>query len=151
MKLHDLVAALRKSSATFPRFVFPDGDYICAHAHISEVGHVVKNLIDCAGLTGREEKVLLQTHVGNDTDHRLKADRFAQILELGNRVLPHTNLDVEVEYDCCVVAQYPIIEIKPAGDHLDGMLWRNRTRCRAQERRKNQGALACCEPAATCC
>ncbi len=111
MKLHELVAALNKAPQTFPRFVLPDGDHIPAHAHVTEVGHVVKNFIDCGGVTGKEEKVLLQTHVGNDTEHGLRSDRFSKILQLGERVLPNDELNVEVEHDCCVVAQYPISEI----------------------------------------
>src|ERR1700722_8074746 len=103
MKLRELVAVLEESPATFLRFVLPDGNYIPAHAHVTEVGHVVKNFIDCGGVTGRTESLLLQTHVGNDSEHRLKSDRFARILQLGNRVLPDGDLDVEVEYDCCVV------------------------------------------------
>src|SRR5438309_11950650 len=98
MKLHELVAALQKSPTTFPRFLLPDGNYVPAHAHITEVGHVVRKFIDCGGETGQEEKVLLQTHLGRDTEHRLRSDRFARILELGERVLPDDQLAVEVEY-----------------------------------------------------
>src|SRR6202030_4185409 len=98
MKLSDLRAVLEKYPDTLPRFVLPDGDYIPAHAHVTEVGHVAKNFIDCGAVTGKSETVLLQTHVGQDTDHRLKSDRFAKILQLGERVLPHDRLEVEVEY-----------------------------------------------------
>jgi hypothetical protein len=154
MKLSDLRAILEKHPNTHPRFVLPDGDFIPSHAHVTEVGHVVKNFIDCGGVMGKSETVLLQTHVGQDTDHRLKTDRFAKILQLGERVLPHDQLEVEVEYDCCVVAQYPVSEVKPAGEHLDLILGKRRTQCLAQERQKDAGvpADACCAPAAaTCC
>ena len=116
MTLRKLHNVLETNPELFPRFVLPDGDYIPAHAHVTEVGHVVRHFIDCGGLTGKEEKALLQTHVGNDTDHRLRSDRFAKILELGSRVIPSADLDVDVEYDCCVVAQYPIAEARPDGD-----------------------------------
>jgi len=149
MKLSDLRSALLKYPDTFPRFVLPDGECIPAHAHVTEVGHVVKNFIDCGGVTGRSETVLLQTHVGSDVEHRLQSDRFAKILELGEQVLPHDQLDVEVEYDCCVVAQYPIKAVRRAGEHLDVMLGKRQTQCLAQERRK--AAATCCESAAGCC
>src|SRR5437870_8146838 len=110
MRLEDLQNALEANPRRFPRFVLPDGDYIPAHAHVTEVGHVVRNFIDCGGLTGKEEKIVLQTHVGNDTDHRLRSNRFAKILQLGNRVLPSEDMDVDVEYDCFGVAEYPIVE-----------------------------------------
>jgi hypothetical protein len=149
MKLSDLRAALEQHPATFPRFVLPDGDFIPPHAHVTEVGHLAKNFIDCGGVTGKSETVLLQTHVGRDVEHRLRSDRFAKILQLGERVLPHDQLDVEVEYDCCVVAQYPITEVKQAGEHLDVILGKRQTQCLARERRK--AAETSCDPAEACC
>ena len=152
MKLSDLRAVLKQQPDSFPRFVLPDGDLIPAHAHVTEVGYVVKNFIDCGGITGKSETVLLQTHVGQDTDHRLKSDRFAKILQLGERILPHDQLEIEVEYDCCVVAQYPVSEVRPAGKHLDVVLGKRRTQCLAQERRKTaETAGACCATTAACC
>jgi hypothetical protein len=151
MKLHELQSTLAEHPNTFPRFILPNGDYIPAHAHVTEVGHVVRNFIDCGGLTGTEEKVVLQTHVGDDTDHRLRSDRFAKILQLGNRVIPSADLDVDIEYDCCVVAQYPIGEAKSNGDYLDLILRRGRTQCRERERRETETAVSCCATSAACC
>src|SRR6266571_3121845 len=127
MTLRGLQNVLEANPRRFPRFVLPNGDYIPAHAHVTEVGYVARSFVDCGGLTGREEKVLLQTHVGNDIDHRLRSDRCAKILALGNRVIPNADLDVDVEYDCCVVAQYPIAEAALDGDHLNLILRRSRT------------------------
>jgi hypothetical protein len=151
MKWHHLQDVLAKNPVKFPRFVLPAGQYIPAHAHVTEVGHVVRNYIDCGGMRGKEERVVLQTHVGNDTEHRLRSDRFSKILQLGGRVVPPADLDVDIEYDCCVVAQYPIAEARPRGQYLDLILERGRTQCRAQERRKNKTADACCAAAAACC
>jgi hypothetical protein len=151
MTFHDLENVLEANPELFPRFVLPDGDCIPAHAHVTEVGHLVRNFIDCGGLTGKEEKILLQTHVGNDTDHRLRSDRFAKILQLGNRVIPSADLDVAVEYDCCVVAQYPIAEARSDGQHLNLILRLGRTQCRARERREPETAAGCCATSAACC
>jgi hypothetical protein len=151
MRLSDLRTILEQYSQTFPRFVLPDGNYIPAHAHVTEVGHVAKNFIDCGGVTGKSETVLLQTHVGRDTEHRLRSDRLAKILQLGEQVLPHDQLEVEVEYDCCVVAQYPIAEVEPEGQHLNLMLGKRRTQCRANERRKSASADASCGTDPACC
>jgi hypothetical protein len=151
MTLQDLQNALEANPRRFPRFVLPDGDYIPGNAHVTEVGHVVRTFIDCGGLTGKEEKVVLQTHVGSDTDHRLRSDRFAKILRLGNQVIPSANLDVHVEYDCCVVAQYPIAEATRDGQHLNLILQRGRTQCRARERREDETAAGCCVTSAACC
>jgi Family of unknown function (DUF6428) len=151
MKLPELRKFLHQYPNNFPRFVLPDGDYIPAHAHLTEVGHVVKNFVDCGGMTGREEKVVLQAHVGDDTEHRLKSDRLSKILQLGERLLPHANLDVEVEYDCCVVAHYPIAAVRADGEYLDLILQRGRTQCRARERRESKAPTDCCPAKAGCC
>ncbi len=155
MKLSQLCSVLEQNPNTLPHFILPDGESIPPHAHVTEVGHVVKNFIDCGGVTGMSESVVLQTHVGQDVDHRLTSGTFAKILKLGERLLPHDQLEVEVEYDCCVVAQYPVSEVRPAGDYLDLILGKRRTQCLAQERQKAAGAAvdACCAPSAvaTCC
>ena len=151
MKLSEFQTIVEQHPQTFPRFILPDGDRIPAHAHVTEVGHVARNFIDCGGVIGKTETVLLQTHVGQDIEHRLKSDRFAKILRLGQRVLPHDQLEVEVEYDCCVVAQYPITEVKRAGDHLDVVLGKRRTQCLAAEREKTEKADGCCATETGCC
>jgi Family of unknown function (DUF6428) len=145
MKLYDLKGILREHPKTFPRFVLPNGERIPAHAHVTEVGHSSKRFIDCGGMTGETEAVLLQTHVGDDTEHRLTSERFAKILNLGDRVLPHDQLDVEVEYDCCVVAQYPIAEARPVDHRIDLILENKRTQCLARERRESEAESSCCK------
>jgi hypothetical protein len=150
MKLDALKSVLRQFPETFPRFVLPTGELIPAHVHITEVGHAVKNLIDCGGLIGKTEAVVLQTHVMDDSEHRLTSERFGKILDLGGRVLPHDRLDVEVEYDCCVVAQYPIVEAKPKGEHLDLILENKHTQCLARERAGTEAGSSCCASASCC-
>ena len=151
MKFTELQDLLQQYPATFPRFILPGGDSIPAHAHVTEVGHVVRNFIDCGGRTGKEEKVLLQTHVGDDTDHRLRSDRFARILQLGAGVLPNSDLTVDVEYDCCVVAQYPITGGEPDGEYLNLTLDRGHTQCRARNRVHNSANQTCCTTTSSCC
>lgn len=136
MKLKDLKATLALHPDALPRFVLPDGDQIPAHFHITEVGHVTKRFIDCGGkLHDRSDTCLLQTWVNDDdADHRLKAGTFAKILQLGDQVLPHDDMPVEVEYDCCVVAQYPIASAQFTGEFIDLQLGEKHTDCLAKER-----------------
>jgi hypothetical protein len=150
MKLNALKSVLRQFPETLPRFILPDGAQIPAHAHVTEVGHVRKTFIDCGGVIGNEERAVLQTHVGEDTEHRLTSERFGKILDFGDRVLPHDRLDVEVEYDCCVVAQYPIVKAKPKGEHLDLILENKHTQCLARERAKAEAEASCCASASCC-
>ena len=108
------------------------------------MAHEVKNFIDCGGMLGKSEAVVLQTHVMEDTEHRLSSERFAKILDIGNRVLPHDQLNIEVEYDCCVVAQYPIVEAKLVGNYLDLILENKQTQCLARERVNAEAGSSCC-------
>ena len=147
MKLNELKALLRANPTTLPRFTLPDGDQIPSHFHITEVGHVTKRFIDCGGmLHDRTGTCLLQTWLGEDQDHRLNAGTFAKILDLGAKVLPHDDLEVEVEYDCCVVAQYPIASAEVAGDYIDVQLGEKRTDCLARRREEDAGvaSTSCC-------
>jgi hypothetical protein len=146
VKLRDLKATLALYPNALPRFTLPDGDQIPAHFHITEVGHVTKRFIDCGGkLHDRKDTCLLQTWVADDYEHRLTAGRFAKILQLGDQVLPHDDLEVEVEYDCCVVAQYPIASAEFAGEQIEIQLGEKRTACLARERRESaEAAVASC-------
>ncbi len=135
MKLKNLKAALVPHPKALLRFRLPDGDEIPAHFHITEVGHVSKRFIDCGGqLHDRKETCLLQAYVAEDYDHRLTAGTFVKILRLGNAVLPNDDMEVEVEYDCCVVAQYPVTNAEFTGSHVELQLGEKRTACLARER-----------------
>jgi hypothetical protein len=135
MKLTQLKSILRAQPGAYPRFILPDGDHIPAHFHITEVGHVTRRFIDCGGkLHDRSDTCLLQTYVAGDIEHRLNAGTFAKILDLGAQVLPHDDLPVEVEYDCCVVAQYPIEDAEINGEHLDIKLGQKHTDCLAKQK-----------------
>ena len=152
MKISTLRSILTLHADAFPRFTLPDGDQIPAHFHVTEVGHLARKFIDCGGVTGESEACVLQTWVGQDVEHRLTAARLDQILQLGARVLPERDLDVEVEYDCCVVAQYPIVAAAAAGDYLELTLGNKKTQCLARERRSAEAESDCCTaPSSTCC
>ncbi len=133
MKLRELKTTLALHPDALPRFFLPDGDVVPAHFHITEVGHVAKRFIDCGGkLHETTDTCLLQTYVADDVDHRLNAATFAKILQLGAQVLPHDDLNVEVEYDCCVTAQYPIASATLSGSHIDIQLRAKHTDCLAK-------------------
>lgn len=135
MKLHELKSFLSQHPDSAPRFLLPDGDAIPAHFHITEVGHLTKRFIDCGGiLHDRRDTCLLQTYVADDLDHRLNAATFAKILDLGTAVLPSEDVEVEVEYDGCVTAQYPLRSAHFAGETVDLQLEAKHTDCLAKEK-----------------
>jgi len=135
MKLYELKSVLRANPKKHPRFILPDGDAIPAHFHVTEVGHVAKRFIDCGGtLHDTTDTCMLQTYVADDLGHRLSGEVFAKILELGAQVLPHENLDVEIEYDCCVVSQYGVASATGSDEHIDFILSSKQTDCLAKDK-----------------
>lgn len=148
MKLRDLKSMLRAHPESHPRLVLPDGDQVPAHFHITEVGHVAKRFIDCGGTVhDTTDTCLLQTwHLDSDLDHRLTAGTFAKILDLGAQVLPHDDLEVEVEYEDCAVTQFPIKSAVFAGDYIEIQLGEKHTDCLAREKCGVDGCAteACC-------
>lgn len=155
MKLIELKSILATHPNLFPRFVLPDGDHVPAHYHLTEVGHVAKNFIDCGGTTRKTESCTLQLWTNNsDREHRLDAGKFAKILGLGDRVLPNRDLDVEVEYDDYAISQFPIASYKVNGSHLEFVLVTKHTDCLAREEcRVDEDACGCAseEKASSAC
>jgi len=134
MKLHQLKSLLRAHPTAFPRFILPDGEQIPAHFHLTEVGYVAKKFVDCGGTFRDRGTCVLQTYVAEDFDHRLEAKRFADILDLGRPILPGDDLEVEIEWDCCVVSQYPIASARPVNDRLEFQLVTRHTDCLAKQK-----------------
>ena len=77
------VAELKRALAAVPELpltvLWPDGDPIEASFHVTEVGRVQKDFVDCGGTVRRTVTCLLQTWVGEDTEHRITADRYGDL------------------------------------------------------------------------
>lgn len=97
--------------------MLPDGRFVPGHFHVTEVGRVQKDFIDCGGTRRSTTSCVLQVWVADDTDHRLAAGKLAGIMEVAAPLLGSEELPVEVEYESGVVSQYPIgrAEATPSG------------------------------------
>jgi hypothetical protein len=127
------------------RFVFPDGDLIEPDFHVTEVGHIVKNFVDCGGTRRKVESCLLQTWVAaNDKEHRLSAGKLSGILDLANSLLPSPELEVEIEYEGCTISQYPLESVKVEGDELHFIMTGKHTDCLAKEACGLESNSSCC-------
>ncbi|MGC4032206.1 MAG: DUF6428 family protein [Tepidisphaeraceae bacterium] len=146
------VSTLRKLLSANPaaplHVRLPNGDTVPPHYHVTEVGRVRKEFIDCGGTVRSTERCVLQLWVADDTDHRLDAAKLARIIDLAAPILGDSDLPVEVEYDLGVITQLPVrrVEATPTGlvVHLTG----KQTACLAPD--------LCCPPAtpdatAGCC
>ena len=98
-------------------FMLPDKAFVPAHYHITEVGRVHKDFIDCGGTVRSATSCVLQIWVADDVAHRLETTKLAKIMEIARPLLQSDELPVDVEYEDAVVSQYPIggAEITPGG------------------------------------
>lgn len=90
------------------KFQLPDGVFVPAHFHITEVGNIMRNFIDCGGVQRQENKINLQLWVDSDTDHRLKPTNLLNILQLAEKQLGKSNVEVEVEYQQSTIGRYKL-------------------------------------------
>lgn len=76
----------------------PNGTMIPAHFHITEMGLLTKNFIDC-GNTIREEKyITFQVWLAGDLDHRLEPSKVFKIINASKNLIGDADLELEVEY-----------------------------------------------------
>lgn len=143
MNVGELRAVLTRHPGAALHLMLPDGDFVPAHFHVTEVGRVQKDFIDCGGTTRAAVSCLVQVWVAQDAAHRLTAGKLGAILELAAPVLKSDALPVEVEYEGAAVSQYPLagVEVTPAG--LLFHLGRKHTDCLAPDR-CGVGPNACC-------
>jgi hypothetical protein len=88
-------------------FQLPDGSLVPHHFHVTEVGKVTKNFIDCGGTVRKEEVVNFQLWEANDYDHRLHPEKLVNIIELSEKILDIAeNLEIEVEYQGVTIGKY---------------------------------------------
>lgn len=131
------ISAFKSTLAAHPNlaleFAFDDGDTIPASFHITEVGHSVRKFIDCGGTVRKTETCLLQAWVGEDDDHRLAPAKLASILDVAKAVLPADDLEVEIEYEGCVISQYRVAGHEVREGVLRFILEDKHTDCLARE------------------
>ena len=79
-------------------FYLPNSQKVESHFHVTEVGQISKNFIDCGGVVRTEKVVNFQLWSADDVDHRLEPKKLMNIIELSEKVLGIQDWEVEVEY-----------------------------------------------------
>ncbi len=87
-------------------FQLPNGDLVPNHFHVTEVGRITKNFIDCGGTVRNEEVVNFQLWEANDYDHRLHPEKLVHIIKLSEKTLNIADLEIEVEYQGSTIGKY---------------------------------------------
>lgn len=153
MKISEIKNILNESKEI--AFQLPDGKLVPAHFHVTEVGKVTKDFIDCGGKRRFEEKVNFQLWEENDYDHRLHPEKLVNIINLSQKTLGFGDLEIEVEYQGDTIGKF--------GLDYDGrqfLLTSTQTACLAKEacgipEEKSQlittESSSCCDPNSGCC
>ncbi|WP_274474903.1 DUF6428 family protein [Mangrovimonas aestuarii] len=140
-------------------FRLPNGNYVPAHFHVTEVGKITKDFIDCGGVVRHEETVNFQLWEANDYDHRLHPEKLLHIIELSEKTLGIGDLEIEVEYQGQTIEKFNLDL-----DGKDFVLTSKQTDCLAkdncgipQEKPKvrlsdlQASSASCCSPDSGCC
>lgn len=127
MKLSAFVTALEsKNDITF---VLPNGKLVPQHFHITEVGLLTRDFVDCGGVVRQKKVVNFQLWTADDTDHRLAPEKLLHIIALSDKQLGLWNHPVQAEYQWETIWSYDVV----CGD--DGffhLIWKN-TDCLAKD------------------
>lgn len=139
-------------------FNLPDGTVVPEHFHVTEVGSVTKNFIDCGGTVRSENVANFQLWDANDFDHRLKPQKLLSIIELSEQILGIEDLEIEVEFQGTTIGKYDL--------DFDGnnfILLNKKTACLAQDQcgiptekpkvrlSDMNNETSCCSPEGGCC
>ncbi len=134
MNLGQFVSLLVSAEEKPLVFQLPDGGRIAPHFHITEVGKVTKDFVDCGGVRRTAVACVLQTLVASDVDHRLTAGKLATIMKKA-RVLELTDaLPMEVEHQGGTVGTYSISSGAVVGEQVTLILASKQTACLAPDR-----------------
>jgi len=87
-------------------FVLPNGSFVPKHFHVTEVGAIERNFIDCGGTVRRDKVINFQLWEAGDFDHRLAPQKLLDIIKLSEDVLGLEDLDIEVEYQGDTIGKY---------------------------------------------
>lgn len=140
-------------------FQLENGNFVPEHFHVTEVGQITKNFIDCGGVIRTEKVVNFQLWNADDSEHRLKPKKLLHIINLSEEKLGIEDLEIEVEYQSQTIGKY---DLEFNGNHF--VLVNKTTACLAQDacgipsekQKKNLSELTSdsgnsCEPGSGCC
>jgi len=106
MKLSSVKKKLENLSEL--RFRKPNGEYVPAHFHVTEIGKVTKNFIDCGGTLRQENRINFQLFSAEDYDHRLAPQKLRNIIALSEEKLGLEDWEVEVEFQSDTIGKYAL-------------------------------------------
>lgn len=155
MKLSEIKEIL--ATAEGVNFKLENGNSVPEHFHVTEVGIITKDFIDCGGTVRHEKVANFQLWDADDYEHRLKAGKLIHIISLSEKVLGMEDLEIEVEYQAETIGKYDL-----GFDGENFLLLAKKTACLAMdkcgvpaEKQKiemvNLASGSTCTPGGGCC
>ncbi len=154
MKLSEIKEIL--PSLNNVEFQLENGTFVPEHFHVTEIGVITKNFIDCGGTIRKEKVVNFQLWDANDFEHRLKPSKLSNIIKLSEEKLGIEDAEIEVEYQSETIGKY---DLDFNGSSF--VLKNKQTACLASdacgipESKENVKlsdlSISCCTPNSGCC
>jgi len=158
MNLEQFKQTLAQHSGTGLLFRFSNGVTLAPHFHITEVGKVTKDFVDCGGTRRTSETCMLQTLVADDVDHRIISDKLAGIIEKTDVLGLEGWFDVEAEVQADTIGIYSVASAVLEDGKLVFELAAKSTACLAPDKCgidvisiSNAAPASTTEPDAGCC
>lgn len=89
-------------------FQLENGTFVPEHFHVTEVGQITKNFIDCGGTIRNEKVVNFQLWNADDYEHRLKPGKLLNIIKLSEEKLGIEDAEIEVEYQAETIGKFDL-------------------------------------------
>ncbi|MFK7766237.1 MAG: DUF6428 family protein [Mariniblastus sp.] len=134
MKLQELKTAIAGNQDQQISIIFSDGNSLAPHFHITEVGKVTKDFVDCGGTRRQSVSCTLQTYVAGDTDHRLLTTKLAKILDMTDSLALEGSVEVEVEIQSDTISTHAVETAVSSDGRVVIQLAAKKTACLAPDK-----------------
>lgn len=152
MNLSPFVKLIADNPNAGIQLLLPGQNAIPAHFHVTEVGKVQKEFIDCGGTVRTETACVLQIWVADDVEHRLNTTKLAGIVQTAIAVLKLDDMPIEAEYGTETIARYSVCSAEVASSTVILTLEAKHAGCLAPDRcGLNVLPIVGCEPTSHCC
>ncbi|GHE44661.1 DUF6428 family protein [Sphingobacterium griseoflavum] len=89
-------------------FKLENGTVVPEHFHVTEVGQITKNFVDCGGVVRTARVVNFQLWNADDYEHRLKPAKLLHIIRMSEEKLGIEDGEIEVEYQQETIGKYEL-------------------------------------------
>ena len=133
--------------------ILPNGSFVPPHFHVTELGIISKEYIDCGGTIRKEKIANFQLWNADDYEHRIKPQKIIDIINIAEKSIGLSDLEVEVEYQSDTIGKYGL-EFSDDKFHLSP----TQTDCLAKDKcgipeqsETTQNTSSYCNPTSGCC